>query len=85
MQFMLCKEYVLPTIFIFWVLGHARFSITTILFVVMFSTFVVVLPESTHAVAKRIALAQIVILYSITSVDGVHTRAHITSSCPHCS
>ncbi|PIA39051.1 hypothetical protein AQUCO_02700312v1 [Aquilegia coerulea] len=66
---------VLPTIFIFWALGHARFSITTILFVVMFSTFVVVLPESTHAVAKRIALAQIVILYSVTSVDGVHTRA----------
>ncbi|KAF5192472.1 P-hydroxybenzoic acid efflux pump subunit [Thalictrum thalictroides] len=66
---------VLPAIFIFWMLGHARFSISTTLFVVIFSTFVVVLPASTHAVAKRIALAQIVILYSVTSVDGVHTGA----------
>ncbi|KAL5710916.1 hypothetical protein ACHQM5_021424 [Ranunculus cassubicifolius] len=62
-----------PGVLILWLLGHTRFWLSTIVCAVTVSTFLIVLPSSTHMVTKRIALAQIVILYSVTSVEGVQT------------
>ncbi|RZC83961.1 hypothetical protein C5167_046747 [Papaver somniferum] len=63
-----------PAFLILWLLGPARHSITASVLAVTFTSFAVMLPESTHLICKRIALAQIVILYSVTSVKGVHTK-----------
>lgn len=62
-----------PAILILWLLGNARFWVSTAVFAVTVSTFIIVLPESTHMIAKRIALAQIVILYSVTTSNGLPT------------
>ncbi|KAI3961982.1 hypothetical protein MKW92_013714 [Papaver armeniacum] len=63
-----------PAFLILWLVGPARHSITASVLAVTFTSFAVMLPESTHLICKRIALAQIVILYSVTSVKGVHTK-----------
>ncbi|OVA18323.1 Para-hydroxybenzoic acid efflux pump subunit AaeB/fusaric acid resistance protein [Macleaya cordata] len=64
---------VLPAILSLWLIGPARYSISASVVAVTLMSFVITLPESTHLICKRIALAQIVILYSVTSVEGVHT------------
>lgn len=65
---------VVPAILSLWMIGPTGFSsFTTALAVALFS-FVVVLPESTHLVAKRIALGQIVLVYVIAFINGA--RAH---------
>jgi hypothetical protein len=47
----------------------------TISLAVALGAFVVVFPEGTHLVAKRIALGQIVIVYVVAFINGVHTEA----------
>ncbi|XP_077212847.1 P-hydroxybenzoic acid efflux pump subunit [Tasmannia lanceolata] len=63
---------VAPTILSLWLIGPARFSITTTTLVVGLSAFVVALPESTHVITKRVALVQIVLLYVVGFIQGVH-------------
>ncbi|KAI3937920.1 hypothetical protein MKX01_027847 [Papaver californicum] len=63
-----------PAFLILWLIGPARYSITASVLAVTLTSFAIMLPESTHLICKRIALAQIVILYSVTSVKGVHTE-----------
>ncbi|XP_019448648.1 PREDICTED: uncharacterized protein LOC109351602 [Lupinus angustifolius] len=64
-----------PAIFSLWLIGPGRFSLGTTTLVVALATLVVALPsESTHLVAKRIALGQIVIVYFGTYINGVHTE-----------
>ncbi|KAF6172075.1 hypothetical protein GIB67_029493 [Kingdonia uniflora] len=62
---------VLPTILTLWIIGPARFNIATTVLALTLSTFVITLSKSTQVITKRVALAQIVILYAVTSVDGV--------------
>ncbi|XP_058110984.1 uncharacterized protein LOC131253878 [Magnolia sinica] len=66
---------VCPAILSLWVIGPARFSITTTTFAVALSAFVVALPGSTHIVTKRIALVQIVLVYVGAFMQGVRTDA----------
>lgn len=65
---------VCPAILWLWVLGPARLTtfITSIL--VGVSAFVVVLPQNTHIIAKRIALGQIVLVYVLGYINGVNTE-----------
>ena len=64
-----------PAILSLWVIGPSRFSKGTIsLAVALAALFVVVVPvESTHLLAKRIALGQIVIVYVTAYAEGVQT------------
>lgn len=62
---------VCPAIMSLWLIGPARLTIATTATAVAVSAFVVVAPERTHLVAKRIALGQIVIIYVIAFVKGV--------------
>ncbi|KAF3453867.1 hypothetical protein FNV43_RR04308 [Rhamnella rubrinervis] len=64
-----------PAILSLWLIGPARLSNTTTALAVALGAFVVVVPESTHLVAKRIALGQIVIVYVIAFSNGIHTEA----------
>ncbi|XP_059429245.1 uncharacterized protein LOC132163062 [Corylus avellana] len=64
-----------PAILCLWLIGPARLSSLTTALAVALCAFVVVLPESTHLVAKRIALGQSVILYVIAFIDGADTEA----------
>ncbi|MCL7042469.1 hypothetical protein MKW94_016052 [Papaver nudicaule] len=66
---------VLPAILSLWLIGPARYSISASVLAVTLTSFAITLPESTHLICKRIALGQIVILYSVTSIDGVHNEA----------
>lgn len=64
-----------PAILSLWLIGPARFTTGTISLAVALGAFVVVLPEGTHLITKRIALAQIVLVYVIGFINGVHTEA----------
>ncbi|PSR86695.1 SCO-spondin like [Actinidia chinensis var. chinensis] len=64
-----------PAILSLWLIGPARLTTTTTALAVAVSAFVVVLPESTHLVAKRIALGQIVIVYVMAFIKGGDTQA----------
>ncbi|KAL8115715.1 hypothetical protein AgCh_022275 [Apium graveolens] len=65
---------VCPAILWLWVLPPARLTtfITSVLVAV--NAFAVVLPKSTHTIAKRIALGQIVLVYVIGYINGVDTE-----------
>ncbi|XP_027343394.1 uncharacterized protein LOC113855964 [Abrus precatorius] len=64
-----------PSMLSLWVIGPNRFSKGTVALAVALASFVVVLPSaaSTHLVAKRISLGQIVLVYVTAYVNGVHT------------
>ncbi|KAK7312485.1 hypothetical protein VNO77_36379 [Canavalia gladiata] len=63
-----------PSILTLWLIGPSHFSKVTIALAVALAGFVVALPaESTHLTAKRIALVQIVVVYVIGYINGVHT------------
>ncbi|XP_010253831.1 PREDICTED: uncharacterized protein LOC104594975 [Nelumbo nucifera] len=66
---------VLPAILCLWAIGPARLSAITMSLAVALSAFVIVLPESTHLITKRIALAQVVLVYVVAYINGVHTGA----------
>ncbi|XP_018843978.1 uncharacterized protein LOC109008363 [Juglans regia] len=55
------------------VIEPARFSSVTTALAVALGSFVVALPESTHLVAKRIGLGQVVIVYVVAFINGAHT------------
>lgn len=61
---------VCPAILSLWLIGPARLTAGTTAIAVALSAFVVVLPENTHLIAKRIALGQIVIVYVIAYING---------------
>ncbi|EEF31018.1 conserved hypothetical protein [Ricinus communis] len=63
-----------PAMLSLWLIGPARFTSGTISLAVALGAFVVALPEGTHLIAKRIALGQIVIVYVIAFINGVHTQ-----------
>ncbi|KDP44214.1 hypothetical protein JCGZ_05681 [Jatropha curcas] len=63
-----------PAMLSLWLIGPARFSIGTISVAAALAAFTVVIPEGTHLIAKRIALGQIVILYVVAFINGVHTE-----------
>ncbi|CAK7331598.1 unnamed protein product [Dovyalis caffra] len=63
-----------PALLGLWLIGPARFTSGTISLAVALGAFVVVFPEGTHLVAKRIALGQIVIVYVIAFINGVQTE-----------
>ncbi|XP_047968039.1 uncharacterized protein LOC125212050 [Salvia hispanica] len=65
---------VFPAILSLWLIGPGRLTTPTTSAVVAVSAFVVALPESTHLVAKRIALGQIVLVYVIAYVIGGRTE-----------
>ncbi|XP_052185427.1 uncharacterized protein LOC127797020 [Diospyros lotus] len=64
---------VCPAILSLSLIGPARLSAGTTALMVAVSAFVVVLPESTHIAARRIALGQIVIVYVLAFINGVRT------------
>ncbi|KAK2643134.1 hypothetical protein Ddye_024897 [Dipteronia dyeriana] len=64
-----------PAILSLWLIGPARFTSSTTALAVALAAYVVVLPEGTHLIAKRIALGQIVITYVIGFINGEHTEA----------
>ncbi|KAK3033950.1 hypothetical protein RJ639_034114 [Escallonia herrerae] len=66
---------VCPAILSLWAIGPARFTKTTTALAVALSAFVVVLPEHTHLLSKRIALGQVVIVYVLAFINGVNTEA----------
>ncbi|XP_016459250.1 uncharacterized protein LOC107782829 [Nicotiana tabacum] len=65
---------VCPAILSLWLIGPARLTATTTAIAVALSAFVVVLPENTHLLAKRIALGQIVLVYVIAYINGGQTE-----------
>ncbi|XP_055831704.1 uncharacterized protein LOC129900710 [Solanum dulcamara] len=65
---------VCPAILSLWLIGPARLTAGTTAVAVALSAFVVVLPENTHLIAKRIALGQIVIVYVIAYINGGLTK-----------
>lgn len=64
-----------PAILSLWLIGPAKLSNYSTVVLVAMAAFVVVLPESTHLMAKRIALGQIVLTYVIAFSNGVETEA----------
>ena len=64
-----------PALLSLWLIGPAMLTSGTVSLAVALGAFVVVFPEGTHLVAKRIALGQIVIVYVIAFINGVHTEA----------
>lgn len=64
-----------PALLSLWVIGPGRLSSGTTAVAVAVGAFAVAVPETTHLVAKRIALGQIVIVYVIAFINGVHTDA----------
>ncbi|PHT34707.1 hypothetical protein CQW23_26507 [Capsicum baccatum] len=67
-------EGVCPAILSLWLIGPARLTASTTATAVALSAFVVVLPENTHLIAKRIALGQLVIVYVIAYINGGQTK-----------
>lgn len=65
---------VCPAMAVFWFIGPTKFSYETIALTVALASVVVVLPSSTHVLAKRIALGQIVIIYVVGFIGGAHTQ-----------
>ncbi|KAJ7947678.1 p-hydroxybenzoic acid efflux pump subunit aaeB [Quillaja saponaria] len=64
-----------PAILSLWIIGPNRFSKGTTALAVALAAFVVALPaESTHLIAKRIALGQTVIVYFIAYINSHHTE-----------
>ncbi|KAF8402872.1 hypothetical protein HHK36_010964 [Tetracentron sinense] len=72
---------VVPAMLSLWVIGGGagrfRLSTTTTALAVGLSSFLVALPESTQLIARRIALGQIVLVYVIAYIQGVHTGAGV--------
>ncbi|XP_031268225.1 uncharacterized protein LOC116126686 [Pistacia vera] len=64
-----------PAILCLWLIGPTRFTSGTTALAVALAAYVVVLPEKTHLVAKRIALGQIVITYVLGFINGEKTEA----------
>ncbi|XP_008457498.2 uncharacterized protein LOC103497175 [Cucumis melo] len=64
---------VCPAMFLFWFIGPAKFSLITTAVTVALASVVVVLPSSTHLLAKKIALGQIVIIYVVGFIGGAQT------------
>lgn len=65
---------VCPAILWLSVLGPARLTTFVTSILVAVSAFVVILPENTHMIAKRIALGQIVLVYVLGYINGVNTE-----------
>ncbi|KAL0533695.1 hypothetical protein IC582_027736 [Cucumis melo] len=65
---------VCPAMAVFWFIGPTKFSYETIALTVALASVVVVLPSSSHVLAKRIALGQIVIIYVVGFIGGVQTN-----------
>ncbi|KAL4302744.1 hypothetical protein GQ457_10G010750 [Hibiscus cannabinus] len=63
-----------PAMLSLWLIGPAKLSNGTTALAVALAGMIVVLPESTHMVAKRIALGQIVIVYVIGFINGGQTH-----------
>ncbi|XP_027348273.1 uncharacterized protein LOC113859783 [Abrus precatorius] len=64
-----------PAMLSLWLIGPTRFSKATSALAVALAAFLVALPaESTHLTAKRIAFAQIVVVYVIGYVNGPLTE-----------
>ncbi|KAG9128809.1 hypothetical protein Leryth_009566 [Lithospermum erythrorhizon] len=61
---------VCPGILSLWLIGPGRLTIGATAAAVAVSSFMVVLPENTHLISKRIALGQIVITYVIAFVNS---------------
>ncbi|CAI9755315.1 unnamed protein product [Fraxinus pennsylvanica] len=63
---------VFPAILSLWLIGPSRLTTSTTAALVAVSACLVVLPENTHLISKRIALGQIVIVYVIGFINGMH-------------
>lgn len=63
-----------PAFLSLWLIGPARLTATSTAAAVALSAFVVVLPENTRLVSKRIALGQIVLVYVLGYINGPHTE-----------
>ncbi|TKY48436.1 hypothetical protein E2542_SST25855 [Spatholobus suberectus] len=62
-----------PAMLSLWVVGPSRFSKVTTAVAVALAAFVVVLPSTTHLIAKRISLGQVVLVYVVAYANGVGT------------
>ncbi|KAF7805479.1 fusaric acid resistance-like protein [Senna tora] len=64
-----------PAILSLWLIGPRRFTTATTALAVALASFVVALPvESTHMIAKRIALGEIVLVYVVAYANGARTE-----------
>ncbi|XVF68728.1 hypothetical protein PTKIN_Ptkin11bG0025000 [Pterospermum kingtungense] len=63
-----------PAMLSLWLIGPAKLTNGTTALAVALGGLVVVLPESTHLIAKRIALGQIVLVYVIGFINGEQTE-----------
>ncbi|OMO91284.1 hypothetical protein COLO4_18477, partial [Corchorus olitorius] len=59
-----------PAMLSLWLIGPAKLTNRTTALATALGGLVVVLPESTHLIAKRIALGQIVLVYVIGFIKG---------------
>lgn len=64
---------VCPAMFLFWFIGPTKFSHITTAVTVALASVVVVVQSSTHVLAKKIALGQIVLIYVVGFIGGAHT------------
>nr|GMD24278.1 uncharacterized protein LOC109193187 [Ipomoea batatas]GMD67134.1 uncharacterized protein LOC109193187 [Ipomoea batatas] len=65
---------VCPAILSLWLIGPAHLTALTAAAAVGITAFIVVLPENTHVIAKRIALGQTVLVYTLAYVNGAQTE-----------
>ncbi|XWS28857.1 hypothetical protein CRYUN_Cryun25bG0107700 [Craigia yunnanensis] len=63
-----------PAMLSLWLIGPAKLTNGTTALAMAVGGLVVVLPKSTHLIAKRIALGQIVIVYVIGFINGEQTE-----------
>ncbi|XP_031111691.1 uncharacterized protein LOC116015681 [Ipomoea triloba] len=65
---------VCPAILSLWLIGPAHLTALTAAAAVGITAFIVVLPENSHVIAKRIALGQTVLVYTLAYVNGAQTE-----------
>ncbi|XVE96855.1 hypothetical protein REPUB_Repub02eG0259300 [Reevesia pubescens] len=70
-------QVMLPSMLSLWLIGPSRFNNGLAAMAVALSSFLIVLPDSTHLMAKRIAFGQTVIVYVGTVIQGAGTEVMI--------
>ncbi|ERN07814.1 hypothetical protein AMTR_s00012p00168110 [Amborella trichopoda] len=59
-----------PAMACLWAVGPGKLTVWTSTLAVALSAFVVALPNTTHIIAKRVAFAQMVIVYVVALIQG---------------
>ncbi|CAO2840619.1 unnamed protein product [Amaranthus hypochondriacus] len=78
LSFYATLQTVCPAILCLWIMGPTRLTTASTSLVLAIASFFIALPKSTHVVAKRIALGQLVIIYVVgyINADQIHPIMH---------